>query len=49
MNYRFDLDEIISEHRPVSEDYNRLTYTNAVVDEVLRISPPANAMGVASK
>ena len=40
-----EIDEIIGERRPVSEDYSRLAYTNAVVDEVLRISPPAYAMG----
>jgi cytochrome P450 len=40
-----ELDEVLGERHPVAEDLQRLEYTRRVVDETLRIYPPAWIIG----
>ncbi len=40
-----EVDEVLEGRRPTFDDFSRLTYTGAVFDEVLRLTPPAMVIG----
>jgi cytochrome P450 len=41
---RDEVDQVLGDRKPVAEDLPKLTYMGAVLDEILRISPPAYAV-----